>query len=604
MFRSLSLLKEEKKPEDVPIPSFLSSHLGPRVATIIEAYSSKIHDDSFLKIIRQLEFWHSQNTLDHEQFLALAERLAKIATWRENAHESLGEGKFTVPKVRFGRTEVQIPIITCGGMRVQDTWIPDTVPLLKPNKSKVVKSPSQQNLKDVILNCLRVGLNHFETARFYGSSELQFVDALAQLIEEKTIKRADFIFQTKLFPMEKKADFVKQWDATWSNVSRLEYIDLFSFHCVSDDDQIDNLLNETEDGIYQFALDLQKEGRIKHIGFSTHGSAETIMRMINSNKFSYVNIHKHYFGDYHAAGTPDTRGGQGNGTAVKRALELDMGVFQISPFDKGGKLYRPSTTVAAAIGPELSPIAFAALHAWKTQGMHTVSVGFARASDLDEVIEAARLYTDASGKTDALLKAAEAKLDAIAVDKLGKEWFDKGLLNVPSFYTESSDGMAIGHMLWLHNCLSAYGMYEFAKDRYGMLEGPSVKWKKGKTYEENRKKCFNAGNPGRSYDPTVDLTQALKDHYNPELVQKKLAECHEWLNKDTKFTDEERAQRGWSQAYNLTTWGEYPGEIVSVSNVLLGRMGLRDIGGPTEHAAQESQQMRGIVRRLSSVTTS
>lgn len=215
MFRSLSLLKEEKKSEDVPIPSFLSSHLGPRVATIIEAYSSKIHDDSFLKIIRQLEFWHSQNTLDHEQFLALAERLAKIATWRENAHESLGEGKFTVPKVRFGRTEVQIPIITCGGMRVQDTWIPDTVPLLKPNKSKVVKSPSQQNLKDVILNCLRVGLNHFETARFYGSSELQFVDALAQLIEEKTIKRADFIFQTKLFPMEKKADFVKQWDATW-----------------------------------------------------------------------------------------------------------------------------------------------------------------------------------------------------------------------------------------------------------------------------------------------------------------------------------------------------------------------------------------------------
>jgi predicted aldo/keto reductase-like oxidoreductase len=120
----------------------------------------------------------------------------------------------------------------------------------------------------------------------------------------------------------------------------LEYIDLFSFHCVSHDDQIDCLLNEAEDGIYQFALDLKKEGSIKHIGFSTHGSAETIMRMINSNKFSYVNIHKHYFGDYHAAGTPDTRGGQGNGAAVKRALELDMGVFQISPFDKGGKLYR------------------------------------------------------------------------------------------------------------------------------------------------------------------------------------------------------------------------------------------------------------------------
>jgi predicted aldo/keto reductase-like oxidoreductase len=105
---------------------------------------------------------------------------------------------------------------------------------------------------------------------------------------------------------------------------------------------VDNLLDESPEGqgIYQFALDLQKEGKIKHIGFSTHGSAETIMRMINSEKFSYVNIHKHYFGDYHAAGTPDTNGGEGNELAVKRALELDMGVFQISPFDKGGKLFR------------------------------------------------------------------------------------------------------------------------------------------------------------------------------------------------------------------------------------------------------------------------
>jgi predicted aldo/keto reductase-like oxidoreductase len=81
---------------------------------------------------------------------------------------------------------------------------------------------------------------------------------------------------------------------------------------------VDNLLDESpgRQGPYHFALDLQKKGKIKHIGFSTHGSAETIMRMINSEKFSYVNIHKHYFGDYHAAGTPDTQGGEGNELAV------------------------------------------------------------------------------------------------------------------------------------------------------------------------------------------------------------------------------------------------------------------------------------------------
>ncbi|KAL7504236.1 hypothetical protein ACHAXN_002238 [Cyclotella atomus] len=607
MIRRLSRKFEAKPSEedDASIPSFLSSPLGPKIATIIEAHSSKIHNDSFLKIIRQLDFWYQQNTLKEEEFVALTERLCKIAVWRE---ELVGDedNKFTIPKVRFGKTEVMIPIVTCGGMRVQETWIPDTIPLIKPNKSKVIQSSSQANLRDVILNCLKCGLNHFETARFYGSSEVQFVTALAGLVEDGTVKREEFIFQTKLFPNEKKEDFLKQWDASWSNVHKLGYVDLFSFHCVSEDATIDNLLDESPEGqgLYQFALNLQKEGKIKHIGFSTHGSAETILRMINSEKFSYVNIHKHYFGDYHAAGTPDTKGGEGNELAVKRALELDMGVFQISPFDKGGKLFRPSTTVAVASGPELSPIAFAALHAWKTQKMHTVSVGFARASDLDEVVDAARMFADNTGKTDALLKAAESKLQEIAVDKLGKDWYEKGLLNVPSFYTEASDGMALGHMLWLHNCLTAYGMYEFAKDRYGMLEGASAKWKKNKSFEENKKKCFNPGNPGRSFDATVDLSEALKDHYNPELAKQKLAEVHEWLNKDAKITDEERAAKGWSRAYNLTTWGEFPGEVVSISNVLLGRMGLRTIGGPTKAAADESEQMREVVRRRSSAAES
>jgi hypothetical protein len=42
------------------------------------------------------------------------------------------------------------------------------------------------------------------------------------------------------------------------------------------------------------------------------------------------------------------------------------------------------------------------------------------------------------------------------------------------------------------------------------------------------------------------------------------------------------------------------GEVISISNVLLGRMGLRDIGGPTKTATDESEAMRGVVRRLSS----
>ncbi len=488
--KSLSSIisSEEKKSDDddnKDVPTFLTSPVGPKVAAILDKHAESIHDDSFLKIIRQLEFWYSDQKLPEEDLLALTERLAKIASWRENlTNDSADAKKFTIPKVRYGKTELQMPIVTCGGMRVQETWIPDVMPLLRSNKAKVVKSASQDNLKNVIMSCLKIGLNHFETARFYGSSEIQFVAALVELMNEGIVRREDFIFQTKVFPMEKKADFVKQWNASWTNVEKLGYVDLLSFHCVSDDKLVDVVTSDDDEGLYKFVEGLKKEGKVRHIGFSTHGSAEVIMKMINSEKFEYVNIHKHFFGDYHAVGTPDSMGGQGNAACVKRALELDMGVFQISPFDKGGKLYRPSATVAAAIGPELSPIAFAALHAWKTQKIHTASVGFARPSDLDEVIEAARLYGDE--KSDELLKAAERRLNDIAIEKLGKDWFEKGLLNIPSFFNASTDGQSLGHMLWLHNCLTAYGMYEFCSDRYKMLEG--TKWTKGKTFEENVKK--------------------------------------------------------------------------------------------------------------------
>lgn len=597
--------------EDELTPSILSSNIGPKIASVLESHADKIHNDSFLKIIRQLEFWHADQHLPGGELLDLTERLAKIASWRvELDDESIpDEKKFKIPKVRFVRTELQMPIITCGGMRVQETWIPDHIPVIKPNKSKVVKSKSQRNLEDVVLSCLKMGLNHFETARFYGSSEVQFVNALVKLMEDGKIHRSDFIFQTKIAPGGgmKTADFAKQWEASWSNVAKLGYVDLMSFHCVSSDGQVDTVLSDAKDGIYEFALNLKQEGKIKHIGFSTHGSAECILRMINSNKFEYVNLHRHFIGDYHAAGTLDALGGQGNAGAVKRALELDMGVFNISPNDKGGKLYRPSAAVAAAIGPEISPIAFAALWSWKSQGMHTVSVGFARSSDLDEVIEAARIYAEGE-KATALVNAAVGRLEKLAIEKLGKDWFENGLLNIPSFDEESTDGIMIGHMLWLHNCLTAYGLYEFSRERYAMVEGSGKKWDKTLSFDENKKKNFDAGNPGRFFDSAVDLTEALKHHYDPELATLKIAEVHKWLKKDTILSDLEKEDLGWKKGYNLTTWEEFPGDLATagsmfglMSKILLSRAGIVSAGGNSEDAVKEAEVMRGIVSRIALV---
>ena len=172
---------------------------------------------------------------------------------------------------------------------------------------------------------------------------------------------------------------------------------------------------------------------------------------------------------------------------MQRAIELDMGVFQISPFDKGGKLYRPSKECALTLGNETTPIEFAALYAWKKVGIHTSSVGFGRPSDLDEVMNAARIM--ALGNENSLLEKSLDRMKLHFEEKVGKDWSEKGLLNLPNCFDSSSHGIALGQILFLHDLLVGYGMYEFCKDRYMGLE--TTKWDKQwdnkKSFEQNVK---------------------------------------------------------------------------------------------------------------------
>ena len=62
---------------------------------------------------------------------------------------------------RFGRTEYQMPVISCGGMRYQESW----------KTGDPVSDENQQNLEACIFKALDLGINHIETARGYGTSE-------------------------------------------------------------------------------------------------------------------------------------------------------------------------------------------------------------------------------------------------------------------------------------------------------------------------------------------------------------------------------------------------------------------------------------------------
>ncbi len=492
----------------IPLPTFFSNPLIHAAIQDVFALEKnnlrELSDDAIVKICRQIEFWYTDGGVgDAEGLAKIAQSLLDQSQWytlttkgkslledddvdekKEEFANIMNRGDanmFKVPTTRFGRTNIQIPLITCGGMRLQHTWCPDSVPIISPNRKEVLSMPTQTNIEECIKHCLRLGINHFETARLYGTSEYQLVDALVSLMEKGELKREDFIFQTKIVAGDEKS-FDKNWKATWDNVKKLGHVDLFSLHAISFyDDHSKASLN--------YAKDLRSKGLVKNIGFSTHATAEQVMALINTEEFDYVNLHYHYFGSYHGSGTPDTKGGEGHAACVARARELDMGVFQISPCDKGGKLYRPSAELAKCIGKELTPIGFALLFAWRRGGIDTSSIGIARPSDLDEAMGAVRLMNlHAKGEVDVdvILDGVISRLEKKFEDSVGKEWAEKGLLNLPTCYKEATEGVFLGHILWLHNLLTAFGMYEFCEERYISLEFAS--WDKNKSFKENADK--------------------------------------------------------------------------------------------------------------------
>jgi uncharacterized protein len=269
---------------------------------------------------------------------------------------------------RFGRTELQMPVLSCGGMRYQHKW-QDVEP-------KEIPPANQANLEACIHRALELGINHIETARTYGTSEMQLGWVLPKLPRDK------MIVQTKVAPMASAREF-RETFATSMKYLQLDHVDLLSLHGVNNRQLLDWSLQKG--GCLEAARQLQREGRCRFIGFSTHATPDLIHDAIAQGDFDYMNLHWYFVNDL-------------NWSCVEAAAARDMGVFIISPNDKGGKLYEPPAKLVQLCAP-LPPMQFNDLYCLARPQVHTLSCGVAKPADFDEHIAALELIGDATGKS-------------------------------------------------------------------------------------------------------------------------------------------------------------------------------------------------------------
>jgi hypothetical protein len=379
---------------------------------------------------------------------------------------------------RFGRTELQMPVFSCGGMRYQHQW--KDIPLAD------VPDENQRNLEATIQRSVALGINHIETARGYGSSEMQ----LGQILPK--FDREQLIVQTKIAPKDDPKEFRRQFEQSLHFLN-LDYMDLLGIHGINTEELLDKTVRPG--GCLDEVRKLQAQGKVRFVGFSTHGSTEVIIKAIETDQFDYLNLHWYYIN-------------QSNWQAIEVAHRHDLGVFIISPSDKGGKLYDPPQKLVELCQP-LSPMVFNDLFCLSHPQVHTLSLGAAKPSDFDEHLKVLPLIE----KADEILPPILAQLEQSAIAQLGENWYRTWDIGLPRV-EETPNNINIPVILWLRNLALAYDLYEYAKMRYNLL-GKAGHWFPGEKAENLEK---------------LDLKSCLKNSPHADQIPALLADAHQRFN--------------------------------------------------------------------------
>jgi predicted aldo/keto reductase-like oxidoreductase len=300
---------------------------------------------------------------------------------------------------------------------------------------------SESVFEATLHGAIAFGINHLETARGYGQSEVFLGRCLRRGI---ALPREQFYITTKITPIADRTAMAKAIEESLDRLG-LDYLDCLAIHGINTPEHLNWL--KSQSGGMKAVEEAQKAGKIRHLGFSTHAPLEIILEAIDTDLFAFVNIHYYYFFQRHQA-------------AIERARGKDLGVFIISPADKGGRLYTPPPTLERLCAP-FSPLALTYRFLLSDPRITTLSVGAANPEEFGEPLQVADQDDPLTDEEIAAFDRLEEHLSA----RLGTDKCSQCYRCLPC-----PENIAIPEVLRLRNLAVGYDMNDFGQYRYGMFE--------------------------------------------------------------------------------------------------------------------------------------
>jgi predicted aldo/keto reductase-like oxidoreductase len=338
---------------------------------------------------------------------------------------------------------------------------------------------SEEVAVQTVQRAIALGITHLETARGYGKSE-QFLGTALQ--SRLARPREELYLTTKISPTIDAATMERSIDESLQRLG-VDYLDSVGIHGLNTWDHLAAI--QAKNGCMQAIETAIADGRIQHVGFSTHGFLDVILAAIETDLFEFVNLHYSLFF-------------QRNAKAIDRAHEKDMGVFIISPADKAGMLYTPPQTLIELCQP-FSPLGLNYRFLLSDPRITTLSVGPANPQELDAI-----LCIDQDGELTLEEQRAIGRLQTHQKEVLQTDLCSQCYACLPC-----PEGIHIPEVLRLRNLAVGYDMTSFGEYRYRMFENAGH-WFPGN--KANR--CSDCGDCLPRCPEQLDIPVLLRDTHD------------------------------------------------------------------------------------------
>jgi len=220
----------------------------------------------------------------------------------------------------LGKTGIKASILGFGAMRLPTTDPSD------PSSIDEVKAIQ------IIRQAIDGGVNYIDTAYVYHRGQSEVV--VGKALKDGYRQKVSIMTKNPVGKVEKEEDYLRFLDEELQRL-QTDYIDVYLFHGLKKKQYEENVLKFD---LLEKAMEAKKEGKIKHIGLSSHDTVENIMDFIDLGIFEVILLQYNIIDN-------------SNAEVIEYAAKKGLGVCVMGPVAGGRLALEPPKELVDCLTP-------------------------------------------------------------------------------------------------------------------------------------------------------------------------------------------------------------------------------------------------------------